>query len=558
MLEFGVKVVYSLVLSGVAALCLREVWQVWCDNTLQYGQFVATKDGQDVPGQADTFRRLILQQQGLLYRLYSPSQAKPGEFRVGANPLTIRLSDLGQLPSSGLEDVKIEAGGINVTSLLAKLRRQIKTPNEITGSVDQIGTQIYISADWKSAPRRNGKGTEPHTFALPPQTDLNLASFDLACRIFLIRVAPTQPMLRSADEDQFCLFSTAFDTFHRYLALRDRAMTDSGRSNAGGLLSRAEQQIEALVTAKTSLPYAYKLAAYITIERATTQSSDAKLISNSLDHAQDLLLQYASHLVAIEPNASDKDVEDRLAYLAARRGAVPSVAAAKQPDLAAMAALLRSVDTVRTVAESSKGATEPTRPGPPAESAPLAPGASIGPMNVPIAVSLCCTVTGSDGQRYLVTAGHSLGTSHEQVEIISPAYIDDSSIKQVVARTSLSAGDVAFLQLGDNIKVTNDPIKGIAEVPALGADVTILGRTSLRVEGHVVATHVKMPSFWGSSDEVMLVDAPTRPGDSGAPVLDSEHRLLGIVLGGMLDGAVEKTVVLPVGSVFRAHGLTLL
>ena len=123
--------------------------------------------------------------------------------------------------------MKIEAAGVNVSSILTTLRRWITSPNEITGSVDQLGSNIYISAVWPYAPRANAGGTEQRTYSLPVQNDLNAASFDLACRIFLTRGAPGSSVLKTAEEEEFCIFSRAFAAFRSYVAMRDRATNDT-------------------------------------------------------------------------------------------------------------------------------------------------------------------------------------------------------------------------------------------------------------------------------------------------------------------------------------------
>jgi hypothetical protein len=97
----------------------------------------------------------------------------------------------------------IEAAGVNVTSILTTLRRWVRPPNEITGSIDQIGSALYVTANWPRAPRREGRKTEPRAFVLSPQSSLDAASFDIACRIFLARIASADVVWKEVAENDF-------------------------------------------------------------------------------------------------------------------------------------------------------------------------------------------------------------------------------------------------------------------------------------------------------------------------------------------------------------------
>src|SRR5689334_18570319 len=110
MIEIGIKAIYTIVLLAVTTFCLREAYFVWFDRTLQIGAFAATKDGADASGMADSFRRLVVQQQNVLLDLYKGAKPKQGEFRFSSNDvLSIHLADLARLSGSSLDSLKIEA-----------------------------------------------------------------------------------------------------------------------------------------------------------------------------------------------------------------------------------------------------------------------------------------------------------------------------------------------------------------------------------------------------------------------------------------------------------------
>lgn len=539
MTEIFAKTLYSLVLVGVVGFCIHEVWQVWFDRTLQYGKFAATKDGQDAAAVADSFRRLILQQQNILYGLYKAPAPHLGEFRI-VDVLRIDLADLGRLPSSDLDQLKIEAAGVNVTSILTTLRRWITSPNEITGSVDQLGSNIYISAVWPYAPRADENGTEQRTYSLPVQNDLNLASFDLACRIFLTRGAPYSAVLKSAQEDDFCIFSRAFAAFRSYVALRDRAASDSELKDAATKFEAARHSIESLVAAKSSFPYVYKLAAYLALEdsAATGRAADPPAIKTRLDQAQAWLNEYRRRLVVADPKVTVPDAEERLAYLTARAGALSGGQPISQP--------IASVPPPEPAAPHAE------------KMAPLRPGASIGDAKTNTAGTLCCFVKDQRGQKYLVTASYVIGAG----PIVSPAVIDSAPTRLQLGSANFVEDGVAFVSVPNDVAADNGGIAGIAEpgAPLLGEHVTLLGRTSGTSSGIVRAVNVNEMNIDSGGGRklqfknLIATDRISLPGDAGAPVLDGQNKLIGLLIA----GSAEVSLVLPLAPILKQHNLTLL
>lgn len=547
MMELGAKFFYSVLLLGIAIFCLYATWQVWFDRSLQYGRFVATMDGADAVSTADAFRRLIVQQQNILYELYKGSEtAKEGDFRVG-DILRIQPADLGQIHASSLDDLKIEAAGVNVTSLLSTLRRWIAAPNEITGSVDQIGDSLYVSAEWASAPRRDGSGTESRTFSLPTQTSIGNASFELACRIFLTRIAPGQPTLTAAREDDFCVFSNAALIFRDYVAARDRATTDDERKAAAAKLTQVQHLVDGLVATQTSFPYAYKLAAYLAIERSSALPPDeTESIARQLDQAQQRLTDYGLLLAKLGAQADDPDARERLAYLARRRGMLTGAQSPAQSSTVAALAVAVAAEP----ADFAEPHDDPPR---------LEPGASIGREEKGAAATLCCFVKNAAGRRFLVTAEHGIAGPDQAGAVVSPAMIDRAKSRHRLGDVVSAGTDVALVAIPDDVSITNGPIRGLAPSPELGASVEVIGRTSGTVPGNV--TEVDATATIGTSKDserqfkgLVLIKGSYLPGDGGGPVLDGDGRLIGLLLA----GSNTAGLVLPLEPIFKQQGLELL
>jgi hypothetical protein len=555
MFELLTKAFYTLILLAIAGICVREVAQVWWDKTLLYGKFAATTNGQDAPAQGDAFRRFIMQQQAVLFRLFKAGGSRPGAFRFGEREIELQnVSDLGHIPSSLLDEVKIEAGGVNVSSVLSALRRTVKPPNEVTGSIDQLGNELYVVAQWRGALQRDGSNAR--TIILEPQPNLESASFDLACRIFLTRVGTKHPVLREADEDDFCAFATALNDFRSYLAARDRAPSEEDRRKvAKEKLDPVQARIERLVTNKTELPYAYKLAGYVEIERqAALPSANAADLTQSLDRAEDNLRQYVERLAKLAPEGKDPDVTERLVYLAARR--------AKQENAKEIA----SSPTVGVLVETAKSlfASQPERVAAAARAAvavataKIKPGASISSTTQGNAGTLCCFVKDTAGKVYFVTVAHLAGKEGD--EIVSPARIDAGQSRTIGTVEGISTG-VALVAVAPGVDVGNELAAGppaavstLAPAVQPGEEVKLIGRTSVQT-GKVYAVEATVeiaPGLLASG--LVLTEKISFAGDAGAPVLDANNRLVGMLIG----SSDQQSVVLPLKPYLDERDLSLL
>jgi hypothetical protein len=522
MVEIGVKALYTVVLLAIAIFCAREAWVVWFDRALQIGHFVATKDGADAANMADSFRRLVVQQQNVLFDVYKGADAKPGEFRVSSGDvLTIHLSDLVRMPGSIVDSIKIEAAGVNVTSVLTTLRRWIVAPNEITGSIDQIGQQIYVSAEWANAPNPQDSRVTGRTLLVPPQSTLQTASFDLACRLLFTRLPPTQSLFKDVDENDFCTFSRALAQFRSYVAARNVATNETETKAANGLLEIAGRLIDRLIAAKTTLIYAYKLGGYIELEVvASVANADASVIE-------------------------DADVQERLASLATRGGAIQVAENVRQVDAGTF---------LKTVSSALQEATKNAQitAGHPV----LRPGASISAADSKTANSLGCFVVGRDGKKYFVSLGYILGAVGNAV--VSPALIDTAEIHREVGTVANVDRAFALVAIANDLQVTNDQIKELAPYPSLGAEVLLFGKTTGLSKAKVTAieAHVRIDAERGPLmlDGLVQINRIGLPGDGGGPVLDSQNRLIGLLAA----SSSESSYVLPVKTFFDENQLTLL
>jgi hypothetical protein len=546
MVEVGIRALYTIVLLTITVFCLREAWLVWFDRTLQIGHFVATKDGADVASMGDSFRRLVVQQQNVLFDLYKGTDSRPGEFRVSTGDvLTIHLDDLVRMPGSALDSLKIEAAGVNVTSLLTTLRRWIVAPNEITGSVDQIGSQVIVSADWANLPHARGTRTAWQMLVLPRQTTLQAASFDLACRVLFARIPPDHAWLKDVSENDFCIFSTALSRFRNYLTARNVAVNEADTKAANEELQGAQQMIDRLVAAKTNLIFAYKLGGYIELERvASITNPDANAIKPQLDKAQALLGDYMKRFAALDPAANDADVQEKLASLVARGGAIQTAENLRKVDastfLKTFSPVLNDTTKVSQVA--------------PAHRAALRPGMSIGPADGKTAATSGIFVV-RDDKKYLLTSSVFFGRVGSAV--VSPSLLDTAQNRREIGKVAEIDGAFALIEL--SVDASNEQIKQVAPSPPLGAEVRLLGRgTGLSksvVSGFSITVSLEtergpltLKDLFATADPMGL------PGDGGGAVLDEQDGVIGLLIGGSL----TMSLVLPVADFLDRQQLKLL
>jgi trypsin len=133
--------------------------------------------------------------------------------------------------------------------------------------------------------------------------------------------------------------------------------------------------------------------------------------------------------------------------------------------------------------------------------------------------------------------------------VVSPATIDAAKSTQIGTVTKI-IDQITLVELAPDFEATNGPIGGLAESVPVGATVTLVGRTSKTATGKVAAISatVKLYNEPDLLKDVIFTERMSSAGDAGAPVLDENKKLVGIVIAGSTENPSKGlvTAVMPV------------
>ena len=192
--------------------------------------------------------------------------------------------------------------------------------------------------------------------------------------------------------------------------------------------------------------------------------------------------------------------------------------------------------------------------------------------------TICCLVADESGIPYVLGSSSAFaggGLAAIGTPIIQPAPFDggssDSDIVAHLARFIVPKTDQANLYDGAICRLVDESlaaaqvrsigfIQGVGE-PRLGIKVYISGRGSGLTEGIIegIDGTIKIMSPQGLwiFENTFICSNRTVAGDSGAPVLNENHEIIGMVLAGST-GPQNITVALPIHVIIKALGVNVL
>jgi hypothetical protein len=576
--QIGLRLLITAGLVVVIYLCCVEIWKLWFDRRIVLGAFTYTKDGQQAKEDGTQFPLLVKHDFDRIQfihranlakiRAFSVRSAAPGDDLIDVRPRgpvrdvapardgrplkQITSGDLRgreflsgrqyfqgpEIYQAPLADVDITVYGVNLSALIKQLGRWIEQPNEIAGTVSERSGSIYVHSELSGRLLRNAMDFD-WDGDIPYKPNRNEASYELACRVFRVLAASDFNKVYGliADHD-FYLYTRALEHYQRYEA---RRQPDGDLAQASTELKEARKLIEPLA-ARCRFPFVHELAAKV--YRADEDPTTAR---KSLEQSRVELKRYLDLLADPAYGLNAKPDEEAVGLFALFEQAERRGAALSAEEAAANRRRVR----------------------------PIRPGVSVGTVTAG-AGTLCCIVRDkTTRETYLLSANHvfhDLGRGQTDDPILQPGILDGGDPVNdkvaVLARyqpvkfdgPNRVAGALSRLLAGIE---TNPEIEGVAKIAdvadqvALGEQVTIFGRTSGRASGKVrvidMITNITFEQGPAQFVGMIAIDPISRPGDSGAPVLDSKNRLVGMVFG----ASPEVTIVLPIRPTLDALGVEL-
>jgi len=173
------------------------------------------------------------------------------------------------------------------------------------------------------------------------------------------------------------------------------------------------------------------------------------------------------------------------------------------------------------------------------------------------------------GRRYALTAAHVVADDVGS-PVIQPAALDGGSTLDRIGLVSRKLGvgtehpseaAAALIELAEDVKAENVlPGRGVIGPPTgapveLGAKVSVIARSGLK-QAVLQAIAVDMQIHVGAGRPTMfrnliLTSPVSEPGDSGAPVVTEDNKLIGFVFA----GSQTATLVMPIAPILEALGV---
>jgi hypothetical protein len=531
LLTYGVKVFFTGLLLWIGAISLIAAFRLWFDQRLVLAPFSYTRDGVKIEEAGQNFTLQVAQDLKRLSTLYTGStNSENAEVLIGSTDQIGRGSkvELPTTETSLLSEVEVEAYGLKLSTLYKSLHHWIEKPNEIAGSVSERDKVLDVFAEIRGPvwSRRSGE----RSWYIMQRSQISDVSFELACSIYSALAADKTKEFADVKAGDFYTFTKAFIKYQVY---RMR-LTTAENEDATKALADAADLIGKLRNRRSNFAYVHKLAAYIYKEQGKRREAEF-----ALSHYLDVVKQNGS------TDGAASELLRQLREELAQAGMIAAAVAGSNSPRARFAVLQPgiSIGTVTSAGEATVG-------------------------------TLTCLVKCRNGKVGMLSARHTF--KEEGRPVVQPSVVDGGSIESnvvgvITARTELStdAQNLAYAALAechDSIPLSSEifgigPVTSVADTALVkvGDAVKIAGRTSGIRMGQVTAVRVTATiavELSGTSlfGDLITLDGITAGGDSGAPVVTADGKLLGMVFA----GSPQITYVMPVANILGALDVQLL
>ncbi|MBB5048046.1 hypothetical protein HNR60_002807 [Rhodopseudomonas rhenobacensis] len=312
MMSLLLKLMYSVLLLGIAGMAARELWTVWLDTRVYIGAFdVVTDTGRDDPA-SEAFPKRIVAAQAILAQQMNGYLARRSV--QAPTDVTYAIAGLAplQLPPEALAGVDITVQSINLKQVLTAVRRGFLAPNEVQGHVTERDGAVLAAVDWPRAPAPADGNPAQTQFLVPGRSSVQESAAYIACAIAWARAASTDRTLAAVPRTQLCDFAAALADLY---ALEDKAKSDTGLEAAQiAVVRRRAASLHAHFGDRSVLPDLYRLRADLLELLPETGRTPNELIDVQEDR-----LRYAMQ------SAQLRDLPEETKRLAAQALARPAI-----------------------------------------------------------------------------------------------------------------------------------------------------------------------------------------------------------------------------------------
>src|SRR5262245_15095236 len=204
------KIIYSIILFGLAVMLLREVYTIWADRNIYVGNFAYFVDGRSDDEQSKKFPVNVLAQHHMLRSALIDELHRREEGQkenVAGTPEVYRhflpsFTDVTQWKSA-ISDLELKVQGFDIGRLLSQLRAWVTPPTEITGYVEKIGGVIRASVSIPPGVVSGDSDATASRFETGPLSSDSSTALAIAANIAWLQAARHDPKFVEVGRDTF-------------------------------------------------------------------------------------------------------------------------------------------------------------------------------------------------------------------------------------------------------------------------------------------------------------------------------------------------------------------
>lgn len=312
------KLVYSVLLIALACVLVREVYIVWWDSQFYVGKFQYFADGKLDDDAGKSFSQNILAQHHMLKsanRDDSSSPSSPSDTSLtpaGGQAEVLVLPTLADVTQwkSALSDVELKIQGFDFGKVLSAVREWVSPPAEVGGYVEKVGNVVNISVSLPRGVRSGQDKSGAIQFYSGPFADDATAAFAVAASIIWVQASQQSDKFKNIPRSLFVSFMLAL---REYRILRTHIdagipLTDDDKKHR----KAAQDQVDKLTASAKDLPEIWllqsRLIGAIGPDETLSDSEAQKASTAQRNYLAQLGSPAAAHVVAAATGVAENVV----------------------------------------------------------------------------------------------------------------------------------------------------------------------------------------------------------------------------------------------------------